>query len=259
MILVRVKTIEIQAAALAPSKSVHSYANEDDTKGWATDREETNAARVKRPTKVIESKNPTFVKFSSINFVRHEGAYRAQRTSLPENGRTYVEIVKGLLEEKNTVLPLRPETHKVRNPKAQKSGPVTHKAMSTKEIERGSREERDTRVVAVSGTKKRIRLRAITEEKGAMRNTEWKNTVGERKEVAAKRKLESLIRKPVPIKKNSVKGDNSARGGVTKSLKRLSTKLLGIYQFNPSRYKSIFLRRKKAYSESFRCKRKQVN
>ena len=56
-----------------------------------------------------------------------------------------------------------------------------------------------------------------------------------------------------------MKGDNSARGGVTKSLKRLSNKLLGIYQLNPSRYKSVFLRRKGAYSESFPCKRKQVN
>ena len=44
LILVRVKTIEIQVAALVPSKPVHSYTDEDDTKGWATDREETNAA-----------------------------------------------------------------------------------------------------------------------------------------------------------------------------------------------------------------------
>ena len=118
LMLVRVKTIEIQAVALAPSEPVHSYADEDNTKGWATDREETNAARVRRPTKVIELRNLTLVKISSINFVRYEGAYRAQRTSLPENRRTYVEIVKELLEEKNTVLPLRPKTHKVQNPKA---------------------------------------------------------------------------------------------------------------------------------------------
>ena len=201
LILVRIKMIEIQAAALAPSELVHSYLDKDDTKGWATDREETNGARVRRPTKVIESRNPTLVKISSINFVRHEGADRTQRTSLLENGRTNVEIVKGLLEEKNIVLPLRPETHKVQNPKAQKSRPVTHKATSTKEIESGSREEKDTLVVAVSRTKKHTRLKAVTEEKGGMGNTEWRNTVGKRKEVVAKSKLESLIGEPVPIKK----------------------------------------------------------
>ena len=101
-ILVRVKTIEIQAAALAPSEPVHSYTDEDDTKGRVTDRKEMNAAQVRRPTKVIESRNPTLVKISSINYVRYKGAYRTQRTSLPENGRTYVEIVKGVLEEKKT-------------------------------------------------------------------------------------------------------------------------------------------------------------
>ena len=99
------------------------------------------------------------------------------------------------------MLPLRPETHKVQNPKAQKSGLVTHEATSIKETESGSREERDTRVVAVSRTKKRTRPEAITEEKGGTGNTEWRNTVGERKEVAAKSKLESLIEEPMPVKK----------------------------------------------------------
>ena len=44
-----------------------------------------------------------------------------------------------------------------------------------------------------------------------------------------------------------------------KSLKKLSSKLSGISQFNPSRYKLIFFRKKGAYSESFSCKRKQMN
>ena len=90
----------------------------------------------------------------------------------------------------------------MRNPKAQKSGPITHEATSTKETESGSREERDTSVVAVSGTKKRTRPKTITEEKDSTRNTEWRNTVGERKEVATKSKLESLIGEPVRVKKN---------------------------------------------------------
>ena len=191
--------------------------------------------------------------------MRYEGAYRAKRTGLPENGRIYVERGKGLLEEKNTVLPLRPETQKVRNPKTQKLGPVTHEATSTKETESGSRVDRNTHVVAVSGTKKRTRSKAIIEEKGGTENTEWRNTAGETKEVAAKSKPESLIGEPVPTKKISVKGDNSARGEVTKSLKKLTRKLLGIYQLNLSRYKSVFLRSKGAYYESSPCKRKQVN
>ena len=78
-----------------------------------TDRVETNTAQVRRPTKVSELRNPTLVKISAINFVRHKGAYRAKRTSLLENERIYVERREGLLEEKNTVLPLRPETQKV--------------------------------------------------------------------------------------------------------------------------------------------------
>ena len=147
----------------------------------------------------------------------------------------------------------------MRNPKAQKSGPITHEATSTREAESGSRVARDTGKVAVSGTKKRTRPKVVTEEKGGTANTEWRNTVGERKEVAAKSKLETLVGELAPEEKISVKEDNLARGGATKSLKRLSSKLSGIYQLNPSRYKLVFLRRKGAYSESFLYKRKQLN
>ena len=118
LILVRVKTIALQAAPLALLELVYSYADEDDTKGLAPDREETSAARVRRPTKVIGSRNPTLEKNSSINSVRHEGAYRVQRTSFLENRRIYVEIEERPLEERSTVLPLRPEAHKERYHKA---------------------------------------------------------------------------------------------------------------------------------------------
>ena len=67
LILVKVKMIETQPAALAPLEPVHGYADEDDTKGRTTDREETNTAQARRPTKVSESRNPILVKISTIN------------------------------------------------------------------------------------------------------------------------------------------------------------------------------------------------
>ena len=128
-----------------------------------------------------------------------------------------------------------------------------------------------------------------------MMYTEWRNAKGERNQVAAKSKLEALIEESTPKEKISAKRDNSAIGGVTgsrnrptirhpkgerkpkthqrnqknttetkelpkewrqyKSLKRLFSKLSGIYQFNLSRYKSVFLRKKGAYFESFPYKK----
>ena len=137
--------------------------------------------------------------------------------------------------------------------------------------------------MVVSGTKKRKKTIDVTKGEGDMANTEWRNAKGERNGMAAKNKLEMLIKELALEEKISAKRDNSAIGGVTrsrnrpvvhntngerppkthrrnqknttestellkewrqyKSLKRLFSKLSSIYQFNLSRYKSVFLRK----------------
>ena len=74
--------------------------------------------------------------------------------------------------------------------------------------------------MAVSGTTKRTGPKAVIEENGGTGSIERRNTAGETKEVAAKSKPESLIGEHVPAQKVLMKGDNLARGGVTKSLKK---------------------------------------
>ena len=88
------------------------YTDEGDSKGPAPDREETRVVQVRRPTEVIESWYPTFMKISYINSARHKGACRVERDSILEKGRVYEEIEKGLLVERCTVLSPRPGVHK---------------------------------------------------------------------------------------------------------------------------------------------------
>ena len=107
LISAKVKTIETHAVAVTPLEPVHGHAKEDETKGWMTDKEETNTGRVRRRTKVNKPRNPTLGKVYAINFERDVGAYRAKRTSLPVNGRLYVEREAGLLKEKYNMLLLR--------------------------------------------------------------------------------------------------------------------------------------------------------
>ena len=142
------------------------------------------------------------------------------------------------------MLLLRIETHKAQNPKTQKLGLITHKVKNTKETERGPRGDRNTCKVAVSETRKRIRPQVETVKKEDMGNAEWRNSIGETKVVDEKSKAELLNGEPVPVEQVSGKGDNTARGGVTKSfsmarggVKKLTSKLSGIHQLNLSRYK----------------------
>ena len=98
----RVQTIVLQAA---PLKLVNIYAKEDDIKGLVLDRAGTRATQVRRPTKVTESWNPTYVKVSFVNSARHKAAYREEKACLSEKGKVYEEITRGLQAERPAVLP----------------------------------------------------------------------------------------------------------------------------------------------------------
>ena len=149
------------------------------------DRAGTRVAQVRRPTKVTESWNPTYVKVSFVNFVRHKATYREERACLSVKGRVYEEISRGLQAERRAMLPPkelmvvlrgttrreehskatneRPEVHKVQNPTAQNLGRVTHEAKSARETKRGSKAAGDIGEVAVSRAKNHTRTIAETE------------------------------------------------------------------------------------------------